>query len=115
MNAVHILIADDMPMQVRMLENHLRSIRPNDVIWTACNGTEALQLVQKKQIDLFLSDIRMPQMDGLALLRQVRRISPGTQVVFITGYALFEYAREALQQGAADFLVKPVDFDELDA
>ncbi len=115
MNAVHILIADDMPMQVRMLENHLRSIRPNDMIWTACNGTEALQLVQEKQIDLFLSDIRMPQMDGLTLLRQVRRISPGTQVVFITGYALFEYAREALQQGAADFLVKPVDFDELDA
>ena len=115
MIAVHILIADDMPMQVRMLESHLRAVRPNDVIWTACNGTEALQIVQENQIDLFLSDIRMPQLDGLALLRQVRRISPATQVVFITGYALFEYAHEALQQGAADFLVKPVDFGELDA
>lgn len=111
---MHILIADDMPMQVRMLENHLRAVRPNDAIWTACNGTEALQIVQENQIDLFLSDIRMPQLDGLALLRQVRRISPATRVVFITGYALFEYAHEALQQGAADFLVKPVDFDELD-
>ena len=111
---MHILIADDMPMQVRMLENHLRAVRPNDAIWTACNGTEALQIVQENQIDLFLSDIRMPQLDGLALLRQVRRISPVTRVVFITGYALFEYAHEALQQGAADFLVKPVDFDELD-
>ncbi|MDO4838360.1 MAG: response regulator [Clostridia bacterium] len=111
---MHILIADDMPMQVRMLESHLRSVRPNDLIWTACSGTDALQIVQENQIDLFLSDIRMPQLDGLALLRQVRRISPTTKVVFITGYALFEYAREALQQGAADFLVKPVDFDELD-
>lgn len=112
---MHILIADDMPMQVRMLENHLRAVRPSDVIWTTCSGTEALQIVQNNQIDLFLSDIRMPQLDGLTLLRQVRRISPATQVVFITGYALFEYAHEALQQGAADFLVKPVDFDELDA
>ena len=57
MIAVHILIADDMPMQVRMLESHLRAVRPSDVIWTACNGTEALQIVQENQIDLFLSDI----------------------------------------------------------
>lgn len=114
MSNVHILIADDMPMQVRMLENHLRTIRPDDVLWTACNGTEALRLIQENQIDLFLSDIRMPQMDGLALLRQVRRLSPSTRVVFITAYALFEYAHEALQQGATDFLVKPVDFEELD-
>lgn len=111
---LRIVVADDMPMQVHMLQEHLNTVRPQDEVFTARNGKEILKLVQEHDIDLILSDIRMPQMDGLEMLRQVRRISRQTLVVFITAYAYFEYAQTALQQGAVDFLVKPIDDDELD-
>ncbi len=109
-----ILIADDMPMQVHMLEDFVRNQQPNALIYTAENGEDVLKIISKEKIDLVLSDIRMPQMDGLEMLRQVRRISKNTLVVFITAYALFEYAQEALQNGAIDFIVKPVDYKELE-
>lgn len=110
---LHILVADDMPLQVRMLQESIRQMRPQDEVVTAQNGEEVLRILRKQPVDLVLSDIRMPCMDGLELLGHIRRMAPRTKVIFITGYALFEYAQQALRQGAVDFLVKPVEAAEL--
>ena len=110
---LHILVADDMPLQVRMLQESIRQMRPQDEVVTAQNGEEVLRILRQRPVDLVLSDIRMPCMDGLELLGHIRRMAPRTKVIFITGYALFEYAQQALRQGAVDFLVKPVEAAEL--
>lgn len=108
-----LLIADDIPMQVHMLENFIGHQYPDALIYTAKSGNEVLNIVTKQEIDLILSDIRMPQLDGLEMLRKVRRLSENTLVVFITAYPLFEYAQDAIKNGAIDFVVKPVDYEEL--
>ena len=110
---LRIIVADDMPMQVKMLDETIRRIRPQDQVFTAQNGEEVLSILQEQRIDLILSDIRMPYLDGLEMLRRVSQISPDTRVIFITGYALFSYAQQALRQGALDFMVKPVETGEL--
>ena len=110
---LRIIVADDMPMQVRMLEEAIRRIRPQDKVFTAQNGEEVLAITREREIDLILSDIRMPCLDGLEMLHQVSRTSPDTRVIFITAYALFSYAQQALREGALDYLVKPVDTAEL--
>lgn len=110
---LRILVADDMPLQVHMLEDGIRRMRPQDQVVTAQNGEEVLDIVARETVDLVLSDIRMPCMDGLEMLKRIGCVSPRTKVLFITGYALFEYAQQALRQGAVDFLVKPVEAAEL--
>lgn len=104
-----IIIADDMPLQVRELSKTIRANWPEWEILTAYDGEEIIRLASAGHVDIVLSDIRMPRMDGLEMLSVVRRISPKTKVVFITAYPLFEYAQQALKLGATDFLLKPVD------
>ena len=106
---MRILIADDLPLQVRELSDGIRSVWPDWEILTADNGQSVVEAVSTTSVDLVLSDIRMPRMDGLDMLSVVREISPKTKIVFITAYPLFEYAQQALKLGASDFLLKPVD------
>lgn len=106
---MRILIADDLPLQVRELSDGIRSVWPDWEILTADNGQSVVEAVSTTSVDLVLSDIRMPRMDGLEMLSVVREISPKTKIVFITAYPLFEYAQQALKLGASDFLLKPVD------
>jgi two-component system response regulator HydG len=79
----------------------------------AAGGEEALRLLSARAPEVMLVDIKMPGMDGLELLRQVRRRSPDTQVVMITAYGSIADAVEAMKEGAADYLLKPFDPEEL--
>lgn len=106
---MRIIIADDMPLQVRELSKGIQANWPEWEVLTASDGQEIIRLVSSGHVDIVLSDIRMPRMDGLEMLSVVRRISPKTKIVFITAYPLFEYAQKALKLGASDFLLKPVD------
>lgn len=110
---MRIVVADDMPIQVREIAESIQSKWPKWEILTAADGCEIVQQVKAKHVDIILSDIRMPQMDGLEMLSIVRRISPKTKIVFITAYPLFEYAQKALKLGATDLLLKPVDMAQL--
>lgn len=110
---MRIIVADDMPMQVREIAEGIGTVWPDWEILTATDGQEILRMVSAQKIDIVLSDIRMPHMDGLEMLPIVRKISPETKVVFITAYPLFEYAQRALKLGATDFLLKPVDLNAL--
>ena len=110
---MRIIVADDMPMQIREIAEGIRAVWPDWEILTATDGQEILRMVSAQKVDIVLSDIRMPHMDGLEMMPIVRQISPETKVVFITAYPLFEYAQRALKLGATDFLLKPVDLTAL--
>jgi DNA-binding NtrC family response regulator len=79
----------------------------------AANGKEALQMLESEDFDILITDLKMPEMDGLTLLREAMRICPQTSVIIITAHASVESAIEALRMGAFDYILKPFDFDDL--
>ena len=80
---------------------------------TACNGADALEKIAAHQPDIVISDIRMPEMDGLTLARRIRSDYPDTQVILLTGFPDFEYAQQAIQYQVADFVLKPTSEEKL--
>ncbi len=102
---VRVLVVDDEP---DMLVNIARILRrgPYQCLM-ASNGREALAALDRERPSLVLTDLRMPDMNGLALLRAVKDRSPATPVVVFTAYATDATAREALAAGASGFLAKP--------
>jgi Response regulator containing CheY-like receiver, AAA-type ATPase, and DNA-binding domains len=82
-------------------------------IRTATNGLEALRMLQEEPADVVISDVKMPDMDGIEMLRSVREILPDIGVVMMTAFASVETAREAFKLGADDFIQKPFDVEEL--
>ncbi len=107
-----ILIVDDEPSHRLMLRAHLKS---DYEVFEATDGVSAVEAVRQQFFDLVLMDIRMPGMDGLEALAQVKEQSPGILVFLITAFESVESAREALRRGADDYIVKPVDVEELKA
>jgi two-component system response regulator PilR (NtrC family) len=77
------------------------------------NASKALELLHDGGADILVSDIRMPGMDGIALMEQVRLWSPETLIVLMTAFASIETAVQALRQGATDYLIKPIDYTDL--
>jgi two-component system, OmpR family, response regulator len=79
----------------------------------ALSGEEALTVLAAKQFDCAVVDVKMPGMDGLELLRRIRRDYPATAVVLLTGHASVELGVQGMELGAFDYLLKPIDLDEL--
>jgi DNA-binding NtrC family response regulator len=107
-----ILVVDDEEPQRRVLAGFLRK-RGYDVVATG-TASEALQVVETRVVDLVLTDLRMPGQDGIALLEAVRAVNPEIPVVVTTAYGTVASAVDAMKRGAADYLGKPVDLDELE-
>ena len=82
-------------------------------IAVAESGEQALEILQEKKIDVLLTDLRMPAMDGMALTGQVRKSFPGIPVVIMTGYPSVESAVSALRNRVADYITKPFNVNEL--
>ena len=80
---------------------------------TAADGAEALAVLERLDVDVVLSDVRMAGMDGVELLREMRRRRPDAVVVLMTAYATVRGAVEAMREGAYDYLVKPFELDEV--
>ncbi len=111
-----ILVVDDEPdLERLMLQRMRRQIRGGRYQFVfAGNGVEALQrLNEDASIDMVLSDINMPQMDGLTLLDQIPEVSPNIRAVIISAYGDMKNIRTAMNRGAFDFVTKPVDFEDL--
>jgi DNA-binding NtrC family response regulator len=87
--------------------------RKDIAIFLAADGEEALQLVRSEHVDILVTDLKMPKLDGMQLLEFVRRESPDTQVVMLTGHGTVESAVDAMKAGAYDYLIKPINIDEL--
>lgn len=95
------------------LEAMLTSDGAFDVVALAANGAEALEVLPKSSVDVVLSDVRMPRMDGFAMLEHLRKLMPGVKVVFLAGMPLKEEEARARRDGAAGYLPKDVDQDRL--
>lgn len=80
---------------------------------TAGNGIEALELVKTQHPDILITDIRMPGCHGLELIERAKQVSPHLEIVIISGYAHFEYAQSAIRHGVGDYLLKPINKQEL--
>lgn len=87
--------------------------RKNLEIFLAADGEEALQLIRSERVEILITDLKMPRLDGLELLEYVKRESPETQVVMLTGHGTVESAVDAMKAGAYDYLIKPINIDEL--
>lgn len=83
------------------------------VVGEAENGVEALELVEKMEPDLLLTDIKMPFVSGIELARQVREIRPTTQIVFLSGFDEFKFAQQAIQYNIISYLLKPISMSDL--
>lgn len=82
-------------------------------ILEAVNGEQGVEIYQKEEPEVVLTDIRMPRMDGLELLNHIKQHDPEAIVVMLSAYTDFEYARTALKRGAADYLLKPIEDERL--
>ena len=111
-----ILVVDDEPdlepLILQRMRRHIRRGRYEFVF--AHDGVEALEKLEADpQIDMVVSDINMPRMDGLALLEQIPKVSPDIRAVIVSAYGDMENIRTAMNRGAFDFVTKPVDFEDL--
>jgi len=107
----NILIVDDEQSYRQLLSLVFEG--DGHTIRTAANGVEALQLLKDGPADVVISDVRMPDMDGITLLRSVKEISPDIGVILITAFGTINVAREAFKLGADDIVQKPFNNEEL--
>jgi two-component system, cell cycle response regulator len=108
-----ILAVDDDPQILKLLESSIVSFGFQCV--TARNGREALEELKRGGISIVLTDMTMPEMDGIALLKEAKNLYPRLDVIIITGYAeRFSYT-DVIRAGACDFITKPFNIDELEA
>ena len=112
MEKASIMLVDD---EVSFVEALARRLQTRDLsVATAFSGEECLEMLKsKKEIDVIVLDIRMPGMDGIETLRNIKRTSPLIEVLMLTGHATVESAIDGMKLGAFDFLMKPCDIDEL--
>lgn len=113
MAAQTIAVFDDEEAQREALAGHLRN--QGFEILTAANGRDGVELLRHNMVDLVLTDYRMPELDGIGVLQEARRLNPEIEVVLLTAYSSVGSAVEAMHKGACHYLEKPIDLDELDA
>ena len=106
-----ILVVDDEPKLGRVIVEMLEGAGHD--VTRAGGGREALPRLAAGDLDIVLTDLRMPDVDGMAVLRETRKVSPHTDVVIMTAHATADNAVEAMKQGALDYLTKPFAMDEL--
>ena len=109
-----ILIVDD----EALLRDKIRSVLENAHLpvreyYLAANAIDAMKIVDEKEPDIVLSDIRMPTKTGLELAAYINEAHPNTPVILITGYSDFEYAQAAIKSRVFDYILKPVEADKL--
>ena len=109
-----IVIADDSPLLRDRIKSLLNSIDENLEVFEAENGQDALQIIKKKQPDLAILDIRMPEMNGIEVLKKIRELKMKVKVCILTNYAYPIYKKRCLEAGADYFLSKNEDFEEIE-
>jgi DNA-binding NtrC family response regulator len=108
-----VLLVDDEKDFVEMFS--LRLEEAGEKVTPAFSGQECLQILEKDNIDVVILDIKMPGMDGIETLRELKRRYPLLEVILLTGHGTTETAVEGMKLGAYDYLMKPADFEELTA
>ena len=111
---IRVLLVDDEPAALRNLEHILLGLEADIlVVGKAMDGQQALALIPVQKPDVVITDIRMPVMDGVELARALHRGYPEINAIILSAYMEFEYSREALRNHVVDYLLKPVEPDDL--
>jgi len=116
MSEIRTLIVDDSSVMRKIVERSLRQAGLDlMVVHEAGSGTEGLDLLRAKAVDLILTDINMPSMDGLEFLRQIRaqNLAPGVPVVMITTESSEEHVKQAIMAGAQGYIRKPFTAEQV--
>ena len=110
-----LMVDDEADLEPLVLQRMRHKIQSGDYSFVfAHNGVDALDMLQEDQdIDIVISDINMPHMDGLTLLEQIPRVDPSVRAVILSAYGDMKNIRTAMRRGAFDFITKPIDFDDL--
>jgi DNA-binding NtrC family response regulator len=108
---LRVLLVDD---ERDFLETMIKRLRKRNLEVAGVNsGEEALRMLRETPMDVVVLDVRMPGMDGIQVLREIKTINPLVQVIMLTGHANVEVAVEGMELGAFDYLMKPANLDEL--
>ena len=116
MSEIRTLIVDDSSVMRKIVERTLRQAGLDPmIVHEAGSGTEGLNVLKAEKVDLILSDINMPSMDGLEFLRQIRdqNLAPGVPVVMITTESSEEHVKQAIQAGARGYIRKPFTAEQV--
>jgi two-component system chemotaxis response regulator CheY len=116
MSEIRTLIVDDSSVMRKIVERSLRQAGLDPlVVFEAGSGTDGLELLKTQQVELILSDINMPSMDGLEFLRQIRaqNLAPGVPVVMITTESSEEHVKQAILSGAQGYIRKPFTAEQV--
>jgi DNA-binding NtrC family response regulator len=108
-----VLLVDDQLDFINGLARLLQGEFKDFEVLTADGGKRTLALLEKGAVDLLITDLQMPEMNGLQLMAEVHRVYPATKVIILTGFGTIEKAVEAVRYGAFDFLTKPVAAEQL--
>ena len=111
MPQLSILIVEDGQSQRVMLRDFLKDEGYD--VFEAANGEKALAIVGKRYVDLLILDYKMPGMDGMTVLKKVKSLNPEIDVIMMTAHGTIETAVGAIKAGAADYITKPIELDEL--
>lgn len=110
-----VIIVEDNPATVRSLRQTIRwDALDCELIGTASDGESGRKLILRTSPDIVLTDIRMPQMDGLDMITSIRETLPDCKVIIITGYDQFQYASRAIKLAVFDYILKPIDNEEVE-
>ena len=111
MKNLNILVAEDGRSQREMLKGFLED--GGHTVVEAENGKTALDMAINRYFDLLLLDVKMPEMDGMEVLEKIKQINPEIDVIIMTAYGTIDTAVKAIKAGAADFITKPIELEEL--
>ena len=111
MDQARVLVVDDERDFNETIVKRLR--RRGFTAETALSGPDALSVLSRQEFDVAILDIMMPGMDGIEVLRKVKKRYPGMEVILLTGHASVESGVQGMSIGANAYMIKPVDFDEL--
>ena len=112
---IKVMIADDEPFIRQGLKILINWEQYGfEICGEAANGKEALELMEREEYDLVITDIKMPGMNGLELIEHTwEKVSRHTRFIILSGFYEFEYARKAIKYGVVDYVLKPVQMEEL--
>ena len=111
MSDFNVLLVDD---ESEFLETLVKRLRKRKLNTTGVgSGEEALEVLRTEPVDVVVLDVKMPGMDGIETLRAIKKIRPLVEVILLTGHANMEVAITGMELGAFDYLMKPMDIDEL--
>jgi len=111
LNDFNVLLVDDEPEFLETLVKRLKKRKLN--AFGVQSGEEALQMLRDTPVDVVVLDVKMPGMGGITALREIKKAYPLVEVIMLTGHANMEVAIQGMEDGAFDYLMKPMDIDEL--